>query len=218
MRKSFWRICQAWTKIIFMRSGLHTTSRTLQAAAQYYLEEKQENVRNWGWEQREKWKKCVVGVDMRQWWGQPTPKHLLYIGLLRWQVSFQFYACKKFVTVGGSRGLDPLRSTAVDLQAATPRNILVNQADDTYLVIPVCNEREISNMEAWLRVNYSTLNQSKSLMSRTDTDTHVTSCHSLSVTDNACMEWIPLPTLSDRSMVFNECPPIRLYPGCYYSE
>ena len=55
---------------------------------------------------------------------------------------------KKFVTVGGLEVWIPLRSTAVDLQAATPRNILVNHADDTYLVIPVCNEREISNMEA----------------------------------------------------------------------
>ena len=40
------------------------------------------------------------------------------------------------------------------------------KGNDTYLVIPACNidsrEREISNIEAWSRVNNLTLNQSKS--------------------------------------------------------
>jgi len=27
-----------------------------------------------------------------------------------------------------------------------------------------------------------------------------------------------LSTLSDRLMVYKACSPIRLYPGCYYSE
>ena len=56
---------------------------------------------------------------------------------------------------------------AADLQAVTLGNIMVKYADDTYLVIPACNtdsrEREISNIEAWSRVNNLTLNQSKSV-------------------------------------------------------
>ena len=55
---------------------------------------------------------------------------------------------------------------AADLQAVTPRNIMVKYADDTYLVIPAGNidsrEREISNIEAWSLVNNLTVNQSKS--------------------------------------------------------
>jgi len=43
---------------------------------------------------------------------------------------------------------------------------MVKYADDTYLLIPAYNidsrEREISNIEAWSRVNNLTLNQSKS--------------------------------------------------------
>jgi len=43
---------------------------------------------------------------------------------------------------------------------------MAKYADDTYLMIPACNvdsrEREISNIEAWSRVNNLTLNQSKS--------------------------------------------------------
>ena len=55
---------------------------------------------------------------------------------------------------------------AADLQAVTPGNIMLKYADDIYLVIPACNidsrEQEISNIEAWSRVNNLTLNQSKS--------------------------------------------------------
>jgi len=55
---------------------------------------------------------------------------------------------------------------AADLQAVTLGNIMVKYADDTYLVIPASNidsrEREISNIEAWSRINNLTLNQSKS--------------------------------------------------------
>jgi len=55
---------------------------------------------------------------------------------------------------------------AADLPAMRPGNKLVNYADDTYVVIQACNvdsrEREISNIEAWSRVNNSTMNQSKS--------------------------------------------------------
>jgi len=53
------------------------------------------------------------------------------------------------------------------LQVVTPGNSLMKYTDDTYLVIPACNvdsrDKEISNVDEWLRANNLTLNRAKSV-------------------------------------------------------
>ena len=48
-------------------------------------------------------------------------------------------------------------NAASDMHTVTPGNSLMKYADDTYLVIPVCNvdsrDKEIANIDAWAKVN-----------------------------------------------------------------
>jgi len=60
--------------------------------------------------------------------------------------------------------------TAAVLQTASPGNLMVKYADDTYFVIPACinvqsRAAELDNVEAWAEKNYLRINRRKSVHS-----------------------------------------------------